>query len=448
MTTTTAQKSALLAGLLGFFVVTLDALVVNVALPAMGRDLGGGMAGLQWVVDGYTLMFAALLLSAGVYSDRVGARRAYAIGLAVFVTASVACGLAPGLGVLVVARLVQGAGAAVVMPASLALIREAYPDQARRGRAIAIWAVGGAVGSAAGPVLGGLLSLASWRMIFFVNVPVCAAALLLLTRLARSPRRAVPFDWTGQVAAVLAMGALTFGLIEGGAEGFGAGPVLGALAVAVLAMGVFVAAQALGAHPMVPLGLLRFRTVPVTLAVGFALNVGFYGSVFLLSLYLQQERGWSALETGLAFLPMTALVAACNLAAARLAERYGPRLPIIVGQSLMAAGLLILYAGAAQAPTVWLAVLMIPVGVGGGIAVPALTALLLDSLPAERAGMASGVLNTCRQVGGALAVAVFGALVARRTGFAHGLRVSVLAAAVLVLATATASVLLRTPEQA
>src|SRR5919199_1206414 len=194
-------RPALAIAVLGFFIVTLDALVVNVALPAIGSDLGGGITGLQWVIDGYTLMFAALLLSAGALSDRIGARQAYAVGLATFVAASVACGLAPQLGVLIGARLVQGAGAALMLPTTLALIREAYPNARQRARAIAMWSVGAGVASAAGPVVGGFLTLLSWRMIFFINLPVGLVALLLLSRVVRSTRRPVPFDWLGQGAA-------------------------------------------------------------------------------------------------------------------------------------------------------------------------------------------------------------------------------------------------------
>jgi len=212
--------AALAAAVLGFFVVTLDAVVVNVALPSMRRDLGGGITGLQWVVDGYTLMFAALLLSAGSLSDRLGARRAFGAGLAVFVLASAACGLAPGMAALVAARFVQGAAAAAMMPSSMALIGQAYPDPVRRGRAVAVWALGGSIASSAGPVLGGLLSLASWRLIFAINLPVGAVALLLLARTGRSPHRSVPFDGAGQITAVLAMGGLTYGAIEAGAAGF------------------------------------------------------------------------------------------------------------------------------------------------------------------------------------------------------------------------------------
>ena len=181
----------LAAAVLGFFMITLDAVVVNVALPSIRAEVGGGITGLQWVVDGYTLMFAALLLSAGALADRSGARRAFGTGLWAFVAASAACGLAPSLAALVVARFVQGAAAAMMMPSSMALIGQAYPDPARRARA-----------ATSGPVLGGVLTLASWRLIFFLNLPAGAVALVLLARAWRSPHRKVPFDWAGQAGAI------------------------------------------------------------------------------------------------------------------------------------------------------------------------------------------------------------------------------------------------------
>lgn len=280
-------------------------------------------------------------------------------------------------------------------------------------------------------------------MIFYINLPVGLLALFFLARTARSSRREVPFDWIGQIAAVLAMGGLTYGVIEAGAGGFGEPRVPGALAVAFMAAVVFLVSQARGKHPMVPLGFLRARTMAVSAGVGFAVNVGFYGMVFLLSLYLQQTRNLSSLETGLAFLPMTVLTAVLSPAAAWLTERFGPRMPIIGGQLLMAVGLVLLCCPSASAPTWLLVLLMIPVGTGGVIALPAVTALLLDRVPAERAGTASGVFNASRQVGGALAVAVFGALIADRAAFLHGLRVSLLIASLLMLATAATSVLLK-----
>jgi DHA2 family methylenomycin A resistance protein-like MFS transporter len=442
-----ARRSLAVAAL-GFFVITLNTLVVGVALPSIGRDLGGGVAGLQWVVDGYTLMLAALLLSAGALSDRIGARRAYALGLAAFVVTSAVCGLASTLGALVAARLAQGAAAAAMMPASLALIREGYHDPAERARAIAIWSVGAGVASAAGPVVGGFLTLLSWRAVFFINLPVCAVALYLLLRVQRSPRRPAPFDWVGQVTAILGMGALIYGLIEGGADGFGAPPVLGALAVAAAALVAFFVAQARGAHPLVPLGLFRSRPVAVSVSAGFAFSVVFVGLVFLLSLYYQEVRGLSPLATGLAFVPMTALTIVMNLLAPRIAARFGPGASMGAGQLLMAAALLGLCATVAEAPVWLVAALTVLIGIGGSLTVPTLTALLVASVPAERAGIASGALNTCRQVGGALAVAVFGALVAQRETFRQGLQLSLVITAVLLLAAAAASLSLRTGSSA
>jgi DHA2 family methylenomycin A resistance protein-like MFS transporter len=295
-------------------------------------------------------------------------------------------------------------------------------------------------------VVGGFLTLLSWRAIFFINLPVGLVALYLLAGVARSPRRAAPFDRVGQVAAVLGMGGLTYGLIEGGADRFTAPRVLAALAVAVVALVAFFVAEVRGAHPMVPLGLFRSRPVAVSVSAGFTFTVGFYGLVFLLSLYLQQLRGLSPLTTGLAFGPMTGLTGVVTLVAPRIAARFGPRVPMAAGQFLIAAGLLGLCIAVTGAPILLLAILTIPVGFGSALSVPTLTALLVGSVPAARAGTASGVLNTCRQLGGALAVAVFGALVAHRETFAQGMQVSLLIAAVLLLVTGAASLQLKPNE--
>jgi len=430
----------LAAAVLGFFMITLDAVVVNVALPSIRAGLGGGITGLQWVVDGYTLMFAALLLSAGSVSDRFGARRAFGAGLAVFVLASAACGLAPAISALVAARFAQSAGAAVMMPSSMALISQAHPDPARRARAVAVWAMGGAVASSSGPLLGGVLTLVSWRLIFFINVPAGAVTLVLLARVLPSPHRAAPFDWAGQITAVIAMGGLTYGAIEAGAAGFAAPRVVAAFAIAAVALAGFVAAQARGAHPMAPLDLFRSRTVAVPVVVGFAFIVGYYGLPFVMSLYLQQLRGLSPFGTGVAFLPMMLIGAALTPFSARIAERLGARVLITAGLVVMTAGLVILAAVPPSAPVWALAALMALVGLAGPTVMPPVTAVLLNSVPPHRAGTASGVFNTSRQIGGALAVAVFGGLLANHAGFLHGVRASLLIAAVVALAAAAVSV--------
>jgi MFS transporter, DHA2 family, methylenomycin A resistance protein len=439
-------RPALAVAMLGFAAVALDAQVTNVALPAIHRDLGGGLAGLQWIVTGYTLMFSALLLFGGTLSDRIGARRAYRSGMVLFVVASAACGLAPSLPFLIVARLVQGTGAALVTPTSLALLREAYEDGSRRAKAVAYWALGGSAAAAAGPILGGALAQVDWRLIFFLNLPVGALAIGILSRVADSPRRVVRFDWTGQVSAVVGLAALTFGVIEGGSLGFASPEIISAFGVAVASFSIFLGAQARGQHPMVPLSLFRARPVSISLCVALITMMGFYGLVFLQSLYFQQLRGESALHTGLLFLPMTALVTVLNPLVAHIAARFGPLVPIIGGQFAMAAGLVALAVAPAHTPTIVVALLMIPVGVGGSFTVPPIASLLLDSVAAQQAGTASGVLNTFRQLGGSFGVAVFGAVVAAQAGLLPGLRISYLVTAVLLAVTAAASLALRSSK--
>jgi EmrB/QacA subfamily drug resistance transporter len=316
---------------LGFFIVTFDAMVVNVALPSISAELGGDISGQQWVVDVYTLMFAALLLAAGAFSDRTGARRAFTIGVVVFVAASAACGLAPGLPALIAARFVQGSAAAVMMPSSMALIGQAYPDPPRRARAVAIWAMGGAIASSSALVLGGMLTIVSWRLIFLINIPVGIVAVALVAHTQCSPRRNVPFDSFGFATAVVAMGALTFGAIEVGVRGFTAPIVLASFAVVAMTFATFVARQRRVAHPTVPLELFARRNVTVSVFVGFAFVVGYYGLPFVMSLYLQQVRELSAFQTGLVFLPMMLIGAVLTPVSARIVERFGARHVVTTG---------------------------------------------------------------------------------------------------------------------
>lgn len=435
--------ASLAAAMLGFFVVALDAQIVNVALTEVGSDLGGGLAGLQWVVTGYTLSFSSLLLFAGTFSDRLGARRTYAMGMTIFVLASVACGIAPSLWVIVAARVFQGIGAALITPTSLALIRAAYAAGPDRTKAVAYWALGGSVAAAAGPILGGLLAQLDWRIIFYVNLPVGVVALALLTRVAESSRQPQAFDLVGQGSALVALAGLTYGVIEGGSGAYSDADVQLALVLAVVGGVGFIVAQARGRHPMLPFELFRHRVVAVSLTVAFFTMAGFYGLVFLQSLYFQQVRGASPLQTGLLFLPMTVLIAALNPVSARAAIRFGSRTPIVVGQVMMVLGLVALALAPLDQPRWAIALLMIPVGVGGSLTVPPVTSMLLDSVPGSNGGTASGVLNTARQVGGSMGVATTGAVIAHLGGFVDGLRISLSALAVLV--TITAALSLRLP---
>ena len=427
------SRAALFAAVTGFFVITLDAVVVNVALRQISLDLGATITGLQWIVDGYTLLFASCLLSAGAFSDRIGARRAYAIGMAAFVITSLGCGLAPTVTVLILARILQGTAAAIMLPASMALIGEAFPDPAKRARAVGMWAMGGALASISGPVLGGLLSLVDWRLIFLINLPVGTAALIRLRRVPRSAHRSVPVDWAGQITAITAMGALTFGAIEAGAAGITAPLTLIAFAIAVVAGAGFVMAERRGKHPMVPLPLLHDRTMVVSIGIGFSYMVGYFGLPFVMSLYAQQERGLSPVETGVVFVPMMLSGAILTPFIARLSERLGARSLISCGMTLMAIGLTVIALLPASTPMWVLAAVMVLVGLAGPLVIPTITAVLLNSFDAQRAGTVSGVFNTSRQVGGALAVAVFGSMLARSTTFLQGFATSLLIAAGLAL---------------
>lgn len=434
-----AFTPALTAALLGFFIVTFDAVVVNVALPTIQRDLGSGVAGLQWIVNGYTLMFAAFLLTSGVLSDRIGARRAFGSGVALFAVASLACGLAPTLPILIAARFVQGTAAAVLMPSSMALLSQACGDPRERARAVALWGLGGGLASSSGPVLGGLLTLASWRLIFLVNLPVALLTLWALRRTGRSPSEPASFDWSGQVGAVLAMGGLTFGAIEAGARGLTDPLVIAAFGVAILATIVFAVSQRVGTHPMIPPQLLANRTVRLTTLIGFAFTVSFFGLPFLFTLYFQQQRGLSALATGGLFLPMMLTGALLAPSSARIAERIGARRSIVIGLLVMTAGCLALATLSATSPLALPALLLALVGLGGPLVMLPAMSLLLNSVPDSTAGTASGVLNTSRQLGGALAVAVFGALLVTGSDFMPGFRLSLVFAAAVAALSALAS---------
>lgn len=432
---------------LGFFLIALDATVVNVSLPSIGREFGSTVAGLQWVADAYTLMFASLLLSSGAMSDRLGASRSYTVGLAAFTVSSVLCGCAPGLGALIGFRAVQGVAAAVMLPSSLALVRQAFPDAAARARAIAAWTAAGGVAVAVGPVAGGTLTaLLGWRAIFFLNVPLGALGALGMRRATRSVAHPAPLDMAGQVTATVSLAALTFAVIEGGARGLDP-VVVGALVMTALGAAAFPLIESRAAHPMVPLRLFRYPAVSVCAAVGFVLNFTTYGLIFLLSLYLQEIRHEPALTAGLMFLPMTAVIAVVNVLSGRLAARSGPWLPILLGQAILTIALAGLLAGGTTIIAVLL-VLLVPVGVGGGMTVPPITTALLNAVDTTSAGLASGLLNASRQVGGALAVALFGALVARPGSFATGMRLSLLIAVAALLVTLVVSAfLLRQPAR-
>ncbi len=436
---------ALVAVCLGYFMVILDTTIVNVALPALRVGLYASVSGLQWVVDGYLLMLAALVLSGGVLADRVGARRIFQVGLGVFVVASAACGLAPDVVVLVVARLVQGVGAALSVPASLALLRAAFPDTATRARAVGVWGGVAGVAAAAGPILGGILVAAlSWRLVFFVNLPIGVAAMGLTARHVPAPDpRARGLDPAAQVLGVVALAALTVALIEGGSSGV-SGLVVAAAVIFVSGTVAFVVVEARVDNPMLPLGLFANHGFSGGNAIGLLINLGFYGELFVINLYFQQVLGYSALIAGVALLPQMGIVAAGSALSGRVTARAGsPRPTLLVGLVVGGAGLLGLLAAGAHTPYLLLVAPLAAAGFGMSFTMPAATTAVVDGAPPERAGLASGAINAARQIGGVIGVAVLGALVAGgRSGFVPGLHVAMVIASTAFVAGAVISVLI------
>ena len=426
--------TALAIGCIGFFLITLDLLIVNLALPRIADDLGGGATGRQWVVDGYTLPFASLLLFGGNLADRAGAKRGLGLGIALFLLASAGCALAPALPALIAARIVQGAAAAIMLPASMSLIREAYPDARARARALGVWAVGGAIAGTVGPPLGGVLATVDWRLVFSINVPPCVLMLALLVRVHRSATQRQRFSWLSQLLAVAALGALVAALIEGGEVGYGSPVIVVGFLVALGAGAAFVRLQAASRSPMMPLEVFRPVGVRVALALGFAFMVSNFGTSFLVSLYLQQHLGLDALTTGLLFLLSPAFSIAANLLSGPAVNRFGARVPILVGMAALAAGDFALAAVAPLDAPLPVAAMLVLTGFGGAFAMPPSSGLVLASVPQRLAGTASAVFNTFRQVGGAVAIAVFGVLVADPRSFVAGMQASLVATGVLVSA--------------
>ena len=432
------RKWTLVATSLGFAVVQLDVSVVNVAIKPIGASLGGGVSVLQWVVSAYTLAFAAFILSAGALGDRIGAKRVFITGFALFTCASAVCGLAPTMGILIAARAIQGLGAAVLVPCSLTLLNHTYSEPAERARAVGLWAAGASVALSAGPLIGGLLiATLGWRAIFFINAPIGLAGIMLTYRWAqetpRSPGRG--FDPLGQLAAIICLSAIAASTIEGGAHSFISPAVLIGYAIALIAAAGFIATERRSDQPMLPLDVFRSGTFRCATAIGLLINVAFYGLIFVLSLFFQSGQHLSPLQTGLAFAPMTAAVVAANLSAGRLAARLSPRLVILAGAVLFAIGASALLGIDAGQGYLAIVFQLVAAGFGLGLVVPSMTAALLGSVDRSRSGVASGTLNSARQTGSVIGVALYGSLIAHGA-LVHGLRLALLISAALALAVA------------
>jgi len=440
MAQTAAQRRVVAATSISYIVVVLDTSIVNVALESIADGLQTDLSGLQWVVNAYTLTFASLLLSGGTLGDRWGARRLYMAGLALFTAASAMGGFAGSLAMLTAARILQGVGAAMLVPCSLTLLNHAFHDPKERAAAIAVWAGCGGAALAAGPLAGGLLIGAfGWRSIFLANVPIGLLGLWLTRRVAPDDRgrETRSLDVAGQTAAIVALGFFIAALIEGPTFGWSSPLILAAFGIGALSGAIFLALEARSREPMLPLGFFRNGTFSGASFVAATTTLTTFGLIFVLSLYFQQARGYSPFLTGLAFLPLTAVVTGSNMVSGRMMKAAGASRPVTIGLGFCIAGYLGFLPTNDSTPFWVMALPMIAIGIGGGLITPAVTAALMETVEKQRAGIAAGVLNTARQTGSALGVAIFGALLASFQPISMGLdAVLMTAAAVSLLAAA------------
>lgn len=408
-----AARWTLVATSFGLGMALLDMTAVNVAVPSIQASLRTDVRGLSWVIDGYTLAFASLLLLAGGLGDRLGAKRVFTAGLVVFTLASALCGAAPGLGTLILARIVQGAGAALFMPSSLAILRQSYPDAKERAQAIGIWSALTAVAGACGPLFGGLLIAGfGWRSIFLLNVPVGVVAVAMALRFVGSsaPSARRGFDLPAQLTGAGALALFTWALIERPARGWGSPVILIALVAAVAGLRAFVALERRSADPILPPVLFANRTFSATAGAALLYAAAFFGSVLVFSLYFQRVRGDSPAVAGLHIAAITASFGLTSLLAGRLAGRYGTRGPILAGLAALCGSAWLFAALPETAPFLLLGPSLVLMGFGAGLVAPSMNAAILASVPPALSGIGAGVLNASRQVGTALGVAVFASL--------------------------------------
>jgi EmrB/QacA subfamily drug resistance transporter len=441
----------------GLFMIMLDNTVVNVALPSIQRDLGARLSELEWIVAGYALTFAALLLVGGKLADMFGRRRVFVVGLGIFTASSLACALAPNPQFLIGARVVQGIGAALMSPATLSIISATFPPR-ERGQAIGIWAGVAALALSIGPFVGGVLTEhVGWSSIFFVNVPigvVAIAASLLLIEESKDTSEGQRLDLPGLLSSALGLFALTYGLIEANNYGWTSARILGALAIAAVALASFVVLERRQRRPMLELALFHNATFTGANLVVLLVALAQFGVLFFVSLYMQNVLGYSPVRAGTAFLPMTVLIVAIAPLAGRVSDRMGSRWLMTGGMMLVALQLFYFSRLGVHESYATLVPGMLIGGVGIASVMSPSNAAALRGVPVDRAGVGSAVVNTSRQVGGSTGIALMGAIVAhgmagRQTpeAFVHGFSLALTVAAVIAFAGALVAVtLVRSPS--
>jgi EmrB/QacA subfamily drug resistance transporter len=434
----------------GLFMIMLDNTVVNVALPAIQKDLGADLSALEWIVTGYALTFAAVMLTGGKLADLLGRRLIFVIGLAIFTLSSLACGLAGSEEMLIAARIVQGVGAALMNPATLSIISATFPPQ-QRGMAIGIWAGVSALALAIGPLVGGLLTQhASWHWIFFINIPVgivAIAASFVLIDETKDTSEGQRLDLPGLLTSGIGLFSLTYGLIEGNTYGWTSARILLAFAVAVVTLVGFVLLERHQKAPMLDLNLFRNSTFAGANAVMLLVALAMFGVFFFVSLYMQNILGYSAVQAGAAFLPMTVLIVLIAPIAGKSSDRFGSRWLMGAGMTLLAIQLF--YFSRLSVEESYWSILpaMLIGGVGMSLVMTPAAAAAMSGVPVDKAGVGSAVLNSARQVGGSVGIALIGAIVAhvaggRRTpeAFVDGFSTALVVASLIALAGAVLAV--------
>lgn len=406
------QAATVVTLFIAVFLAMLDLSVVNVALPAIGSDLGTGLSGLQWVIDSYTLAFAGLLLIGGLLGDRFGQRKSFMGSMVLFVAGAALCTFAPSLPVLLIGRAVQGLAAAVLVPGSLSLIVHAFPDAGARAKVIGAWSSLNGVAVAAGPVLGGwLVGTVGWPAVFAVNLPLGVIALVLGARALPRPLPSLAgqrLDVPGLVLGLVWSTALAFALIEGGSLGWTSPAVLGAGALAVVAFAAFITVEQRGEHRMLPVRLFRSGTFSGAIVVAFVVGFALSSLFFFLSLWFQQVQGYSEVATGFAFVPAALAMVVGSPLAGRLIGKAGPRWPMLGGLTLSAAGLFLLTTLDADSSYAWTWWMLALFGLGVSASIPATNSAALSQVSTERSGAGSATVESAQQFGLVFGIAVLG----------------------------------------
>jgi EmrB/QacA subfamily drug resistance transporter len=390
----------------------LDNTVVNVALPTIGRELSASISELQWILDGYVLAFASLLLTGGIAGDRYGRRKMFLGGLAIFTLASLLCGLSTSGTQLIWARGLQGVGAAFLMPGTLAIITVTFPPH-ERAKAIGLWAGISGLALALGPTLGGwMVETLGWESVFFLNVPIGIVAFAVATRTVTESRseQARSLDLPGLALGTLGLLALTFGLIEANARGWTDPAIVASLTAAVVLLGMFLWWESRSPTAMMPLSFFRIPAFAAGNTVAFAVSLGMFSIFLFFTLYMQIVRGYSPMEAGVRFLPMTLMIVLTAPNAGRVAQRIGSRAPMTYGLTLVGTGMLAMTQVTPDTPYGVLAVLFAVLGHGMGSTMAPMTAAVMGAVGSERAGLGSAMTNTSREVGGVLGIAALGTI--------------------------------------